>query len=162
MLILGLCYTAGFIGILGLSNFIDGGEFIKLSLGETHLDDLSTITPELQNAFWFTTILNLLLSSIFWYAPALVHWHSLPAIKSLFFSTVAFISNWRAFLVFGLAWLMVSGATASTLLLIGSLLDNFEFAATAMIPAMLMISAMFFCSTYFSFKDSFISDTLYA
>jgi hypothetical protein len=162
MLILGLCYAAGFVGILGLSSLIDGGEFIKLSLGETHLDDLSNITPEMQNAFWFSTILNLLLSAIFWYAPALVHWHSLPAIKSLFFSTVAFISNWRAFLVFGLTWLMVSGATASTLLLIGSLLDNFEFAATAMIPAMLMLSAMFFCSTYFSFKDSFISDPIYA
>lgn len=162
MLILGLCYAAGFIGILGLSSLIDGGDFMKLSIGETHLDDIKVITPELQNAFWFTAFFNLMLSCVFWYAPALVHWHSLPAIKSLFFSTVAFISNWRAFLVFALTWVMVIGATVSILLLIGSLLDNYEFAATAMIPAMLMISAMFFCSTYFSFKDSFISDPIYA
>ena len=31
-----------------------------------------------------------------------------------------------------------------------------------MLPAMLMLASMFFCSTYYSFKDCFTSDTLYA
>jgi hypothetical protein len=32
----------------------------------------------------------------------------------------------------------------------------------ALLPAMLMLAAMFFCSTYYSFKDCFTSDVIYA
>jgi hypothetical protein len=163
MLILGVLYAGVFIGILGLSTLIDGGAFINLINGDPDsAADVQTLPAGMVTAMWFTVTFNLLLSSVFWYAPALVHWHSVHAIKSLFFSTVAFLSNWRAFLMFGLAWAMVSGATLSILVLLGALLDNMDFTVSAALPAMLMLSAMFSCSTYFSFKDSFISDTIYA
>jgi hypothetical protein len=162
MIILGIFYAVGFIGILGLSTLIDGGEFVSYMYGDTHPNSIKNISPDMMTAMWFTVSLDLLLSSIFWYAPALIHWHSIHAVKSLFFSTVAFISNWRAFLVFGLTWFLVSSATLSILALLGVLLDNLEFTLSAALPAVLMLSAMFSCSTYFSFKDSFISDTIYA
>ena len=162
MLMLGVLYAGAFIGIIGLSTLIDGGDFAKLAMSNEAIDLHMDIRPEMQDAMLFTVVLNLLLSSVFWYAPALVHWNSVPAIKSLFFSTVAFLGNWRAFLVFGLMWAIVSSGTATAILLLGAVLDDFDFAASALIPAMLMISAMFFCSAYYSFKESFISDTLYA
>jgi hypothetical protein len=46
--------------------------------------------------------------------------------------------------------------------LIGSLIGDGEFAAMALLPAMLMLASMFFSSTYYSFKDCFTSDTIYA
>ena len=52
--------------------------------------------------------------------------------------------------------------TTLAITLIGNLLGDGEFAAMALLPAMLMLAAMFFCSTYYSFKDCFTSDTLYA
>jgi hypothetical protein len=102
------------------------------------------------------------LSLVFWHAPALTHWHAVPVSKGLFFSTVACLSNWRAFLVFGLMWAFIFLGTTLTITLISSFVGDNDFAAMALLPAMLMLAAMFFCSTYYSFKDCFTSETLYA
>ena len=104
MLILGLLYALGFVGVMGVSMLLDGGDFAKLYLVGGSLDSDTLMKPEFQNAMWLSLLLYMPLSAVFWHAPALVHWHNVPAIKSLFFSTVACLSNWRAFLVFGLLW----------------------------------------------------------
>jgi hypothetical protein len=162
MLILGVLYAFGFIGVMGLSALVDGGDFAKLYLVGGSLDTETLMKPEFQNAMWLSLLLYMPLSAVFWHAPALVHWHSVPAVKSLFFSTVACLSNWRAFLVFGLMWSFIFLSTALVLTLISGLMGDASFASLAMLPAMLMLAAMFFCSTYFSFRDCFVSETLYA
>lgn len=162
MLVLGVLYACGFIGVMGLSALIDGGDFAKLYLAGGSLDAETLMKPEFQNAMWLSLLLYIPLSAVFWHAPALVHWHGVPAIKSLFFSTVACLSNWRAFLVFGLMWSLIFLSTAFVLTLISGLMGDASFASLAMLPAMLMLAAMFFCSTYFSFRDCFVSETLYA
>jgi hypothetical protein len=162
MLMLGLIYALCFVGVMGLSTLVDGGDFAKLYLGGGSLEMDTLMKPEFQNAMWLSMMLYLPLSLVFWHAPALTHWHGVPVAKSLFFSTVACLSNWRAFLVFGLMWSFIFMATMFALTLIGSVLGDGEFAAMAMLPAMLMLASMFFCSTYYSFKDCFTSDTLYA
>jgi hypothetical protein len=80
----------------------------------------------------------------------------------MFFSTVACLSNWRAFLVFGLMWSFIFLGTTLGITLISGLIGDNDFAAMALLPAMLMLAAMFFCSTYYSFKDCFTSDVIYA
>lgn len=162
MLVLGLLYALGFIGVMGLSMLVDGGDFAKLYLVGGALDKETLMTPEFQNAMWLSMLLYLPLSAVFWHAPALVHWHGVPAIKSLFFSTVACLSNWRAFLVFGLLWSFIFLLTALVITLISSFTGDSEFASLVLLPAMLMLAAMFFCSTYYSFRDSFVSDVIYA
>ena len=162
MLMLGLIYALCFVGVMGLSTLVDGGDFAKLYLGGGSLEMDTLMKPEFQNAMWLSMMLYLPLSLVFWHAPALTHWHGVPVVKSLFFSTVACLSNWRAFLVFGLMWSFIFMATMFAITLIGSAMGDGEFAAMAMLPAMLMLASMFFCSTYYSFKDCFTSDTLYA
>ncbi|BDU57763.1 hypothetical protein LMORI2_07450 [Limnohabitans sp. MORI2] len=162
MLVLGLIYALCFVGVMGLSTLVDGGDFANLYLGGGSLEMDTLMKPEFQNAMWLSMMLYLPLSLVFWHAPALTHWHGVPVAKSLFFSTVACLSNWRAFLVFGLMWALIFVATMFAITLIGSALGDGEFAAMAMLPAMLMLASMFFCSTYYSFKDCFTSDTLYA
>jgi hypothetical protein len=162
MLVLGLLYALGFIGVMGLSMLVDGGDFAKLYLVGGALDKETLMTPEFQNAMWLSMLLYLPLSAVFWHAPALVHWHGVPAIKSLFFSTVACLSNWRAFLVFGLLWSFIFLLTALVITLISGFTGDSEFASLVLLPAMLMLAAMFFCSTYYSFRDSFVSDVIYA
>jgi hypothetical protein len=111
---------------------------------------------------WLSLLLYVPLSMVFWHAPALVHWHGVPALKSLFFSTVACLRNWRAFLVFGLMWTVIFMSTALILSLVSGLMGDGELASMTLLPAMLMLAAMFFCSVYFSFRDCFVSDTIYA
>jgi hypothetical protein len=162
MLILGLLYALGFVGVMGVSMLLDGGDFAKLYLVGGSLDSDTLMKPEFQNAMWLSLLLYMPLSAVFWHAPALVHWHNVPAIKSLFFSTVACLSNWRAFLVFGLLWSFIFLLTALVITLLASLMGDNELASLSLLPAMLMLAAMFFCSTYYSFRDSFVSDVIYA
>jgi len=162
MLILGLLYALGFVGVMGVSMLLDGGDFAKLYLVGGSLDSDTLMKPEFQNAMWLSLLLYMPLSAVFWHAPALVHWHKVPAIKSLFFSTVACLSNWRAFLVFGLLWSFIFLLTALVITLVASLMGDNELASLSLLPAMLMLAAMFFCSTYYSFRDSFVSDVIYA
>jgi hypothetical protein len=162
MLVLGVLYACGFIGVMGLSALVDGGDFAKLYLVGGSLDMDTLTKPEFQNAMWLSLMLYLPLSLVFWHAPALTHWHAVPVVKSLFFSTVACLSNWRAFLVFGLMWSFIFLGTTLAITLISGLMGDNDFAAMALLPAMLMLAAMFFCSTYYSFKDCFTSETIYA
>jgi hypothetical protein len=162
MLVLGALYACGFVGVMGLSALMDGGDFAKLYLMGGSLDTDTVMKPEFQNAMWLSLLLYMPLSMVFWHAPALTHWHAVPVVKSLFFSTVACLSNWRAFLVFGLMWSAIFLGTVLIITLVSGALGDNDFSAMALLPAMLMLAAMFFCSTYYSFKDCFTSDTIYA
>ncbi len=162
MLMLGVVYALSFVGVMGISSLIDGGDFASLYLGGGSLDMDTLMASDFQNAMWVAMMLYLPLSLVFWHAPALTHWHGVSVTKSLFFSTVACLGNWRAFLTLGLMWIGIFFGTTLVVTLIGQLLGDGEFAAMVLLPAMLMMAAMFFCSTYYSFKDCFTSDTIYA
>jgi hypothetical protein len=162
MVMLGLIYALCFVGVMGLSTMMDGGDFAKLYLVGGNLDVETVMNPDFQNAMWLSIMLYLPLSLVFWHAPALTHWHGVTLGKSLFFSTVACLSNWRAFLVFGVMWTAIFLGTTLVITLIGGLVGDGDFAAMALLPAMLMLAAMFFSSTYYSFKDCFTSEVIYA
>jgi hypothetical protein len=162
MAILGGLYACGFIGVMGLSALVDGGGFAKMYLVGGTLDAETVLKPEFQNAMWLSLLLYLPLSLVFWHAPALVYWHGVPAVKSLFFSAVACLQNWRAFLLFGVLWAFIFLGTTLLIILLSGLMGDGDFAGLAMLPAMLMLAAMFFASTYYSFRDCFTSETHYA
>ncbi len=162
MLILGVLYACGFIGVMGLSTLVDGGAFAKMYLVGGTLDAETVLKPEFQNAMWLSLLLYLPLSLVFWHAPALVYWHGVPAVKSLFFSAVACLQNWRAFLLFGVLWAFIFLGTTLLVMLVSRLMGDGDFAGAALLPAMLMLAAMFFASTYYSFRDCFSSETHYA
>ena len=57
------------------------------------------------------TILLVLASPLlmaFWFAPLLAAWDDVPAGKALFFSFVACMRNWRAFLTYGIGLLIIA------------------------------------------------------
>lgn len=161
MLVLGALYACGLVGVMMLSSLIDGGAFARVYLMGGRLDAETLMSAEFQNAMWVSLLFYMPLSALFWHAPALVHWHGVPVVKSLFFSLVACLRNWRAFLVYGMLWVMVFMGTTLLVSLLASLLDG-EWATSMLLPATLMLAAMFFCSTYFSFRDSFLRDAHYA
>ncbi len=159
MLVLGLVYAAGFLTAMGAAYLVDGGAFARLYLGG------ASPTPELlqsgdfQSAMWVFIGLHLPLSLMVWHAPALVFWHDLAPIKSLFFSLVACLRNFWAFAVFGLVWLVVMVLVLLSVTTLAALLDNPAVAATLMLPAMALVAAMFFTSLFFTFHDCFSSTT---
>jgi hypothetical protein len=59
-------------------------------------------------------------------------------------------------------WSAIFLGTTFAITIIGSLVGDGDFAAMALLPAMLMLASMFFSSSYYSFKDCFTSDVIYA
>lgn len=158
MLVLGALYAAGFVAIIALSALVDGGQFAKLYLigGETEKDVLSK--PEVISAIYLTFVLYLPLSLAFWHAPALVHWHGLSPAKSLFFSFVACLRNLRAFTVYGLTWFFITLGAGLLVSLLGAVFGSSAITSVLMLPTVLTVASMFFCSLFFTFHESFITE----
>ena len=111
-----------------------------------------------RSAMALTLLFHLPLFIAFWFAPALVHWHGVSPVKSLFFSVIAVMRNFWAFAVYGLAWgamLLVAGFVVSAIALA---LGSTTAAQTIMLPLTLIAAAMFFTSVYFTFLSCFATD----
>ena len=155
MLTLGVLYALGFLLAMGASWLVDGGSFARVYLGGESPSREMMMESSFQAAMWIFVSLHLPLSLLFWHAPALVHWHGLSPLKSIFFSGVACVRNFWAFAVFGLTWLavLVIGVVGVTTL--AALLGKPGLAGDLLFPALLLVAAMFFTSLYFTFRDSF-------
>ena len=153
--VLGALYAVGFLLLMGVSTLVDGGDFAKLYLLGGKMTEEMVLQSDFQAAMWVTLLLYMPLSLLFWHAPALVHWHGVPPVKSLFFSLLACTRNWRAMTLYGLAWMGVFSGSVVVVTLVAVLLGNPTFAALAMFPVALLIMAMFFTSLYFTFRDTF-------
>jgi hypothetical protein len=165
MAVLGALYAGLFLGVMAISALADGGQFARVYLLGGPLTRELAESTEFQVALWIAMALYLPLSLAFWHAPALVHWHRVPPAKSLFFSFVACFRNFGALTVFGLAWVgvfigagIVLSLFASLLVAVGAMGAGDGAAAIGgalMIAGALVMAAMFFTSTWFTFRDSF-------
>ena len=155
MLVLGALYASGFLGLLGLSALMDGGQFASFYLIGGEVTQELVMQDSFQAAMWLAMALHTLLSLLFWHAPALVYWHGVPPVKSLFFSAMAGYKNFGAFAVFGAAWAGLLMLAAIVVSLISSLLASPALDVMLLLPLALVITAMFFTSIYFTFRDSF-------
>lgn len=155
MLILGALYAAGFLALMAVSTLIDGGQFAKLYLIGGKITEEMVQEADFQAAMWVTLALYLPLSLLFWHAPALVHWHGVSPVKSLFFSLMACYKNWAALTIYGLIWTLTFMLAMVLVTLVAALLGNPTIAALALFPVALIMMAMFFTSIYFTFRDSF-------
>ena len=163
--VLGVISAVYFVLAVLLTATIDGGQLARAYL----LDD--NITPEVmassdfQLARMLLMCLNLPLSLAMWHAPALVHWHRVEPVKSIFFSIVALFRNFGAYALFGLAWFGVFliaglsvGLVATVLIGVGALGAGAGAAAIGnvlIIGTALVLAAMSLSSTWFTFRDTF-------
>jgi hypothetical protein len=156
MLKLGGMYAAGFMVMYAIVAMIDGGEIAK------EIAKTGAVTPEIFQLpnFLFTVSvgmgLYMVLSSLFWHAPALVHLHNVQPSKALFFSLIACVRNWAAYTVYGLTWLGVFMLAVIVFSAVAGLLGLGAAGGLIVLPLVLVLSTMFVCSIYFTFRDSFL------
>jgi len=158
VMVLGSIYAVGFILMLGISALFDGGDFAQLYLFGGRIDQEVVNDPQFQQAMWAAVLIYAPMSMLFWHAPALVHWHDVTPVKSLFFSAMACWKNKGAFLVYAIGWsalFLIIGVVVS---LVTSFLGSPALAAASMLPAALVMAAMFFSSVYGTFRDCFAID----
>ncbi|WP_418146896.1 BPSS1780 family membrane protein [Variovorax paradoxus] len=160
---LGVISAAYFVVAVLLTSFIDGGQLARAYL----LDDMPSAetiaSSDFQVARMFLMCLNLPLSLAMWHAPALVHWHGVEPVKSIFFSVVALFRNFGAYALFVLAWFGVfllagigMGLIATVLIGVGAAAGGAALIGNVLIVgSALVLAAMSLSSTWFTFRDSF-------
>lgn len=151
MLTLGGLYGLGLLLILLLVGLMEGSpEGAATMTAEEAMRSMVT-SP----ALWFGLVAMMPLQMLFWHAPALLFWHGVPPVKSLFFSLMACWANKGALLVFLLGWTGLFVAFSVSLSLLSALLGGAEAAGLIVYPAVLFMASMFFTSIWFTFRDSF-------
>ncbi|HOB66796.1 BPSS1780 family membrane protein [Ottowia sp.] len=158
MLMLGLLYAVAVLLVMGVSALIDGGRFAQLYVNGGGITPEVVTDPQFRVAMWASTLLYLPVSVAFWHAPALVHWHGVAPVKSLFFSLVAVVKNTRAYLLYGLVWMALSFAGGLLLLVLAAVSGSAGIASAGLLPVAMLVASMFFTSLWFTFRDCFSPD----
>lgn len=107
----------------------------------------------------FVVLFALPLQLAFWFAPLLIGWHNLPPVKSLFFSLVATLRNWRAFTAYAL--------TLFAILFLPTLLSQLAIqvsevfgqvvARTIEVLILILVMPVILAGTYISYRDIFVA-----
>jgi hypothetical protein len=153
MLVLGLIYTAA-MALAGLLLPL----IVDMPPPPGPGEDAGAITPQHMKASMMGSLLALPIQVAFWHAPALVHWHGVSPVKSIFFSIVAIVRNFKAMLLFSLGWFGVLMATSILISVVASVFGGRQLVTLLAVPVGLLAIAMFTTSIYFTFRDSFVAD----
>lgn len=155
LLALGALYFAATIGALALTTLVDDGTLFRLMTGGK-LDPDEFSRQDFQYAAQFAMLLMAPVIMAWWYAPMLASWHGTPVAKALFFSLVACWRNWKPFLAYSLAALLL---TLPPLFMIGLLASGGGggMAILLSLPVLLFLAPLFFASFYVSYRDVFVN-----
>jgi hypothetical protein len=145
-LALGVLYLACLAALLAASWLLDDG-----AVAQVMRSPGAELQPEMRGTLAVVMLLYLPVIMAFWFAPVLVAWHAIGVAKSLFFSFVACLVNWRAFLVYGALALL---APALALLALAQALGVAALRAIAL-PLVLFVLPTLLASFYASYRDIF-------
>jgi hypothetical protein len=152
MLVLGVIYAVVLVAItLASTVLFPGGAMLEATPGSTG----GTTQVEVKPGFLFALALQLPLVVLFSHAPALVHWHGITPVKSLFFSAVAFWRNLGAFVTFAATWLLALALVGLAMSLLFALFGAMP--APFVWPIALLVITMMATSMYFPFRDCFVA-----
>jgi hypothetical protein len=164
MLVLGALYAGALLLVLGVATLTAGAAPGPAELGELGEATQGEMTPEqvrstlLNPGMWWAMLVYMPVLMAFWHAPALVHWHGVSPVKSLFFSLLACWRNKGAMLVYSAGWVGVFMLIGLVLSLLSALLGGAAAMNLVLYPAVLFMASMFHTSIYFTFRDSFVTD----
>lgn len=155
---LGVLYLCCTLGILGVSTLVDGGDMLRYMLANSRAERAAVEDADFTLPSLVVMVLLVPVMMAYWFAPVLAAWHRLPITKSLFFSFVACWMNWRPFLAYSAALLIVAGLIPGVLL--GLLLLLFPegqsfITGIVAVPMVLIIAPAVFASFYASYRDIF-------
>ncbi len=159
MLMLGGMYMAALLLVVAVATLVGSATPpMELQEGVQATPELVVRTIASNPGFWLGLLLYLPTVMAFWHAPALVHWHRVSPVKSLFFSFMACWTNKGAMVMYLLGWAGVMLAMVLFMGLLATLLGGGQALNFVVYPAALFIASMFHTSIYFTFRDSFATD----
>ncbi len=157
-IILGFVYFAGIVLLLAASTLADDGALARWMVTGARPGTQVIQSDAFLYALMIAATVYAPLMMLFWFAPTLVAWHSMPVGKALFFSLFACLVNWRAFTVYGVASALVLLVAPFVVLFMLLLFSGGTLRPAAMavlFPFVLAMMPTLFASFYVSYRDIF-------
>ena len=157
-LALGVIYLVCLVLLLGATALVDDGALAGWMLAGRKPGDEIMQSGAFFGALAAALALYAPVMMMFWFAPPLVAWHSSPPPKALFFSLVACLLNWRAFLAYGAVTALVMLVLPFIALSIVLLASGGALKAPLMslvFPLLILMLPTLFGSFYASYRDVF-------
>ncbi|HEY9460861.1 MAG TPA: BPSS1780 family membrane protein [Paralcaligenes sp.] len=143
------CLIGGFAATLP---FIDK---LMAAIGSDGTINEAALMQAVRGPFITFGLLYVLISALFWHAPALMGWHKIKFTQALFFSMIACWRNKWPFLLYGATWAAVFFAAQ----FLGDALVGAGVSASVMqimlTPVNIMIAAILYCSFYPTYVSVF-------
>ncbi|SHG73512.1 BPSS1780 family membrane protein [Pollutimonas bauzanensis] len=151
---LGLAYLASCLagGFLATLPFMDG---LMSAINAEGAIDENALISAMRGPFITFALLYVVISALFWHAPALIGWHRIKMTQALFFSMVACWRNKWPFLAYGVSWAAIFFAiqtTGSFLTMLGASPGMVQVFLT---PVNIIVAAVLYCSFYPAYVSVF-------
>jgi hypothetical protein len=154
-LVLGVIYLMCLGTLLFATTLVDDGALAGWMLTGHRPAEDALQSDEFLQALAVAALLYTPVLMAFWFAPPLAAWHGVGPIKALFFSFVACLLNWRAFLVYG-AFSALVVVVLPLAMLLTLMLASLKIAAMSLVfPVLLVLLPTLFASFYASYRDVF-------
>ncbi len=149
LLLLGILYLLAAILAVAVSVLVDGGVFWKVMSGQIRLDPQTMRDSDMSLAMLATAVAYVPAAMAFWYAAPLIMWNNMGVGKAVFYSFFAVRNAGKAFIVYGLAWLLVGVFLPAMISsLIAVLLGNARITVLILLPVSLILTVVMYCSFY--------------
>lgn len=144
-LALGVIYLACVAAIFGVTSFF---------LGEVPGADAHRSEDSGGGLAWIA-VLYVPVMMMFWFAPTLAAWHTAGVAKALFFSFLAYLMNWRAFLAYGAVTAVAIFGLTAVVVLLARLISPEIPPASLALPMFIAVFPTLSGSYYASYRDIF-------
>ena len=159
LITLGVLYLVCILAVFALSSLVDGGALLRSAILGNPLPEAGVRDGSIARAMLLAAVFAAPVLSAFWFAPMLAAGvlieRPMGAGQSLFYSFFACWRNWRAFLVYGLAFGAAGILLSMLVAMIVVSLRTREAVQGAMLVMTLLLLPIVFGSFYASYRDIF-------
>jgi hypothetical protein len=145
LLKLGVLYLLAIALSVGASSLLDGGVFWQVMSGQIQLNAKVASENNLLMSMLLSAAVYTPAAMAFWYAAPLVTWQKMGVGKSIFYSFFAVKRAGLAFLVYGLAWVMI-GIIISTIIAV--IFGRTAIGVILLLPLSMIMTVIMYCSFY--------------
>ena len=157
LLKLGLLYVVAVALAIATSSLFDGGVFLNFVTSIEPVDPKTLPESGLLLGMTISALAYVPAMMAFWYAAPLIAWNNMRVSKAVFYSFFAVWRTGKSFLVYGLAWFLISVLLSLALSLIVAIIGG--SGATLMIilmPLSIAMTVVMYCSFYPTYTDVFV------
>lgn len=156
LLKLGALYLVAAVIAVAASSIVDGGVFWQIMIGDKDLDADAIRNSNMSMAMIFSAAVYTPAAMAFWYAAPLIAWQKMGVGKAVFYSFFAVKRSGQAFVVYGLAWILIGVILPAILSSIVALVVGKAFAVMVVLLAVsLILTVVMYCSFYPTYTHVF-------